>query len=165
MKRMALAVALTVGCSFAATASLSAHPASTASPPCTPKKATLNGATVYELCGPATATLRTGGKTYTFRNGYCQLHKSSKSLELFLGTLAPTLKGNAGKPVFNLTADHFGGTILSAGGTVSASYGGKRLVNGLTSVTGHFPNKGSFKTITTKITGTWNCHGVLYQVP
>jgi hypothetical protein len=165
VKRIALAVTVALAGCLAATTSLSAHAASTSTPPCTPKKATLKGKTVYYLCGPATATLRVGGKTYTFRNGYCQMHKSTKALELFLGTLAPTLKGNAGRPVLNLTAEHFGGTVLSAGGTVSASYAGKQLVNGLTSVTGHFPNQGSFKTITTKVAGTWNCHGVIYQVP
>jgi hypothetical protein len=165
MRRIGFAIALAVACCPAATAGLSAHAASTSSPPCTPKKTTLDGSTVYSLCGPATATLSVGGKAYTFRNGYCQLHKSTKSLELFLGMLAPTVKGNAGKPILNLTAEHFGGTVLSAGGTVSASYAGKQLVNGLTSVSGHFPNQGSFKTITTNMTGTWNCHGVIYQVP
>lgn len=158
MKRIALAIALTVACCLTAAASTSAHVASTSSPPCTPKKATIKGKLVYYLCGPATATLRVGGKAYAFRNGYCEMHKSTKEMELFLGTLAPTLKGNAGKPIFNMTADH-------ASGIVSASYAGKQLVNGFASLTGHVPNQGSFKTINTKITGTWNCHGVIYPVP
>ncbi len=158
MKRIALAIALTVACSLAAAASLSARAASTSSSPCTPKKATLNGQTIYYLCGPATATLSVGGKAYTFRNGYCKMHKGTGELELFLGTLAPTLKRNGGKPIFNMTA------FNHAGGTVSADYAGKQLVNGVMSVTGNPPNQGSFKTITTKITGTWNCHNVIARV-
>lgn len=163
MRRIAVASALAVAYCLAATASLSAHPASTNAPPCTPKKVTLEGKAVYDLCGPATATLSIGGKAYTFRNGYCELHK--ESLELFLGTLPASPKGNGGKPLFNMTAEHFGGTELSAGGTVAASYGGRQLVNGLTKNTGHFPNQGSFKALTAKATGTWNCHNVIYQAP
>ena len=161
MRRIAAAVTVSIACCLAAAASLSAHAAATGAPPCTPKKVTLQGKTVYDLCGPATATLKVGGRSYTFSKGYCQMR--SGSLQLFLGTLAPMLKGNGGKPIFDLTAEHFGGTELSAGGTVSASSGGKQLVNGLTKVSGHFPAQGSFKALTTKATGTWNCHGVVVK--
>lgn len=158
MKRIALAIALAVAGCLAAVASLGAHAASTSSPPCTPKKATLSGKTALYLCGPATAALRVGGKTYTFRNGYCEISKSGTGqLELFLGVLVPTLKSNAGKPLFSVLVDKLGGEV-------SATYAGKQLVNGgFTSPTGHLPNRGAFKTSTAKITGNWNCHGVIYN--
>ena len=165
MKRTVLVLTLTVAGCLGAVGLLSANAAPTNSPPCTPTRATLDGQTVYDLCGPATATVSVGGKTYSFRNGYCKMRKGVKSLQLFLGILAPTLKGNGGKPLFDLTAEHFGGTVFSAGGTVSASYAGKKLVGDLTRDTGHFPNQGLFKGLTTKFTGTWNCHGVVYQAP
>lgn len=153
MKRIALAT-LAVACCVAAVASLSARAAPAGAPPCTPKKATIGGKPVYYLCGPATATVRAGGKTYTFRNGYCEL-RATGLVQLFLGTLAAPTKSNAGQPLFNLTAN-------GSGGTVSASYAGKQIVNDLMSFTGPV-SQGSFKTITAKITGTWNCHGVVYH--
>lgn len=161
MKRIAPAIALFAACCLAATAS--AHGAS--APPCTPKKATVDGKPVFEFCGPATAALRVGGRAYTFRNGYCQMRTGTATLELYLGTLPASPKGNGGRPLFHLTAEHFGGTVFSAGGTVSASYAGTQLVNDLTKNSGHFPNQGSFKALTKKVTGTWNCHGVVYHGP
>jgi hypothetical protein len=149
-------VVLALACSLAAVVSLSAHAASKGGPPCTAKTGKFNGKHFFFLCGPATATVHTGGKTYTFHSGYCKQSKTGgSSVELFLGTLAPLLTGNAGKPLFHML-------INNPDGTVSASYGGKRIVNSLATINGRA--KGTFKSlIGPSFTGSWNCHGI-FQV-
>ncbi len=134
-------------------------------PPCVPKLGKLNGRPIVYECGPATATLRTGGKTYSYRNGFCQQSKTAGlELQLDLGTLAATTNGNARNPYLSITA-------AKVGGTVSAYHDGKRIANNLVTLSGHFPTQGTFKSkysgagFGQTFSGSWNCHGVVWQAP
>jgi hypothetical protein len=152
-------------CCLVAAVSASADAAPRGGPPCVPKLQKLNGQPVVYECGPATATLHAGGRTYTFRNGLCQQSKTAGlALELDAGILAATAKGNAGKPYLSLN-------VAKAGGTVSADYGGKMVANNLVDITGHFPDQGTFKAkyvgagVGQSFNGSWNCHGAPWQAP
>ncbi len=137
-------------------------------PPCTPKITKIQGHQAGVNCGPATARLTISGKTYSFRNGFCEQSRSAASaLELNLGTIVTGVKGNAGKPYFSLTVgrNHF---VAAVGG---ADYGGKDLLGAgmaLINVKGTLPSKGTFTqriAVGAKFTGSWNCHGVVWQAP
>lgn len=154
---------------IAAVAAAAATPMRAATaPPCTPKITKVQGHQAGVNCGPATAKLTVSGKTYTFRNGFCEQSKSAASaLELNLGTIVTGVKGNAGKPFFSLTVgrNHFVAAVAGA------DYGGKDLLRGaaaLINVRGIIPSKGSFTqriAVGAKFTGSWNCHGVVWQAP
>jgi hypothetical protein len=138
--------------------------ASSAAPPCTPKTPTIKGNPAMALCGPATATLMVGGRTYSFANGFCaEQIPNSDSFQLSLGTDVPTLSGpnnNAGQPFFSMDIAN-GHTSAS----VAAAYSGGRklLANAPMSLSSKNPMKGSFKSKGPgpSFTGAWNCHGVL----
>jgi len=164
MKRIVLAAIV----SLVLVGSLSAQAASAGgAPPCTPKITKIQGHQAAVNCGPATATLRISGKTYTFQNGFCEQSKAAAAaLELNLGTVVVGVKGNAGKPDFSMTIgkNHFVAAVSSV------DYGGKDLLGGegLINVRGNIPAKGTFASRVTagaKFTGSWNCHGVVWQAP
>jgi hypothetical protein len=77
-----------------------AHAATKA--PCVAKPVTVAGSPGTQFCGPATAKVRVGGKTYSFEKGFCAYDPQNKlALQLSLGTDVPVL--GAGKP----EASHF----------------------------------------------------------
>ena len=164
MKRIVCAV---IVC-FAAIGSLSEHAASAGgAPPCTPKTTKIQGHQAEAFCGPATATLTISGKTYTFRNGFCEQSKVSATvLGLSLGAIVDA-KGNAGQPYFTMTVGR-SHAVQTLGG---ADYGGKDLLGSATpliDVKGSIPAKGTFtQRIATgaKFTGSWNCHGAVWKAP
>jgi hypothetical protein len=139
--------------------------AGSATPPCTPKVTTIGGKPAVINCGPATATVKIGGKTYSFKNGFCQNSPANKeALELSLGTTADTTKP-VSSPFFNLTA-------TTSFGAVNADYAGKTIVlDSIVSLKGKVPSSGTFagKNLggagATAFTGTWNCHGVVVSTP
>jgi hypothetical protein len=165
VKRIAIATALAIPCCLTAVVSLSAQAANRSAPPCVPKLQKLNGQPVVYECGPATATLHAGGKTYTYRSGLCQQSKSAGlGLALDLGTLAATAKGNAGKAYLSIA-------VAKIGGTVNGYEHGKLIANDLVTISGSFPKQGTFKSRTggsgsaANFSGSWNCHGVVWQAP
>ena len=175
MRRVLLLTTITVciatvaaAAAQAATTAPARADASRGAPPCTPTITKIKGHPAAVNCGPATATVRIGGKTYTFRNGFCQQSTSAGMvLQLDLGTTAPTAKGNAGLPHFNIDVIKH---LLSA--TVDATYGGKSLIaSGLVTVRGKVPTLGTFKSkfsgpgFGASFTGSWNCHGVVWKAP
>jgi hypothetical protein len=137
------------------------------SPPCTPKITKIQGHQAAVGCGPATATLQVGGKTYSFKNGFCQQSKSAGSaLQLDLGTIVSGAKGNADQPDFSMLI----GSVHSLASVFGADYHGKALLDGesLINVSGSIPSKGTFSskfTVGAKFTGSWNCHGVVWNAP
>jgi hypothetical protein len=138
--------------------------ASAASAPCVAKPVTIKGAAGLALCGPATATVTVGGKTYTFRNGFCaEPITNSDSFQLTLGVDVPAFGGpnnNGGKPGFSLDiAKH-----QTSAAVAFVYFGGHELVK-LAQVTlkGHGLPQGAFKGKTSAFSGTWNCHGVIYK--
>lgn len=101
--------------------------------PCKPSISRIEGGPAVNYCGPATATLRVAGKTYTFSHGVCQSTTSFEDV-ITLGTFAKGKNGsgtldNGGKPYFSLdlgrgessylNLTYFGGNLLSAEGSVS----------------------------------------------
>jgi hypothetical protein len=146
----------------------SAAGAGAGAPPCLPKQTTIQKQTAYLECGPATVTLRTGGKTYAFRNGLCEQSKSAgTALQLTLGVVIEAApKGNAGQPHFSMLVTK-GGTLASI---FSASFGGKHVLgDSLISVEGKLPAAGTFSGQdpigNASFTGSWNCHGVVWATP
>ncbi|HST26728.1 MAG TPA: hypothetical protein VLJ76_12140, partial [Gaiellaceae bacterium] len=140
-------IAATITAAAATAAAMAAATTPTrvvSAPPCTPKLAKINGHEAAVNCGPATATLHIGGKTYTFRNGFCEQSKvAGAALELNLGTIVTGVKNNAGKSYFTITI----GSVHSTAAVGRADYGGKDLLGSATpliNVKGSIPAKGTF---------------------
>jgi len=163
--------AIAIGLAVLATTVMTASPiyaasvartASTQS--CAASNTKIDGEPAVNYCGPATATLAIGGKTYTFKDGVCQsIHVSGIKLDITLGTIVQNeLSNNAGKPYFRL--DLSPGKFSSI---LNAAYsGGKKLAggaaNGTVSYSGNVTTKGTFKSTVsgTSFSGSWNCHGL-----
>jgi hypothetical protein len=165
------ALAFTAIVCLAAVGSLSARAASTGgAPPCTPKITKIQGHQAAVNCGPATATLHISGKTYTFRNGFCQQSKSTGSFQLNLGTtIMGAKKGNMGLPQFSMLISTHLHTAFGSGSVFGADYGSKDLLGGDSLIkAGGTLAKGTFSstiTVGAKFTGSWSCHGVVWQAP
>jgi hypothetical protein len=52
---------------------------------CTPGSSTIDGKSAMTFCGPAKATVKVGGKTYSFKGGACV--KTAKYLNINIGTV------------------------------------------------------------------------------
>ncbi len=63
---------------------------------CFAKQEKLKGKQVIVECGPATAKLRVGGRTYTFKSGTCLRSGTSVTLALGTSLAFPTGDGNGG---------------------------------------------------------------------
>lgn len=166
MKLVLIVVAVGISATVAAAAATAASDASRGGPPCKPKVTKIQGHPAAVNCGPATATLHLGGKTYTFRNGLCEQSKSAGSkLSLDLGTTVIGVDGNAGHPHFSIDV-----VKNTPSGSVGADYGGKTLIDdALVTVAGKVPAAGTFKSkfsgpgFGPAFTGSWNCHGVVWR--
>jgi hypothetical protein len=131
--------------------------------PCTPSHSKIGGDPATTFCGPATATLKVSGKTYSFKGGYCKEFDGLLT-DITLGTLVgvngtPNTTDNKKKPYFrmdlgvgdssSLELPYYGGTLLGAEGPL-------KWHGGVTT-------KGTFKSLgatPNKFSGTYNCHGV-----
>jgi hypothetical protein len=155
---MLIPVSLTVLGAFA----FASPVALSAGPPCQPKITKIKGKIAAENCGPATVSLTIGGRSYHFKNGLCTTSGSAFLLQL--GTVVSSdNKHNAGLPSFGMT-------VSGSTADLTAEYGGKDLIGtGMTlvSVRGSGKNIGTFtnKLTTPKLSGSWNCHGVIYKGP
>jgi hypothetical protein len=126
--------------------------------PCVPGTVTVKGDDGLVLCGPATAVVHAGGKTYSYAHGFCATFGKG-SFQLSLGTAIPMATGNAGKPYFSVDV---GTHTPRASGF--AYYGGKKAIPaGVWKVTGTITSKASFTGTNAggTFSGTWNCHGVV----
>jgi len=132
-----------------------------------PVQTKVNGVSAIAYCGLATAKLKIGNKSYSFKNGYCQSIKTAGlTIDLELGTLVGTgEKGNAGKPYFVLQL--YAGK-QSRSDSVSAIYGGKVItgeavgVAAKGSIIQSSSSKGTFTSSTPlppKLSGSWSCNG------
>ena len=166
MKPIVLAATLCL----AAAVSVPAYAASAGgAPPCTPKITTIHGHKAAVNCGPATATLHISGHTYTFRNGFCQQSKSTGAFQLDLGTTVIGAKGNAGSPNFSMLISTHLHTAFGSGSVFGADYGGKDILGGdsLIKARGTLV-KGAFTSSVASgapFTGSWDCHGAVWQAP
>jgi hypothetical protein len=163
MKHVLLATSILAAAGVAAS---TARAATTSAPPCTPKLTTIQGHRAAVNCGPATVTLHVGGKTYVFRQGFCEQSKAANTeLELNLGTSVVGARDNLGKSRFSLV-------IVSnkVASVFSAYYGGKKALTAesLITVHGNLPARGTFASKVTfgpAFTGSWDCHGVVWKGP
>lgn len=166
MKPTALAIALTVTCCLAASASpsaLSQTAAIAASDAthgslagCVGKITKIKGHMAVENCGPATATLRAGGKTHTFKNGTCAIQANGLPL-VQLGIFVQA-KNNGGYTDFQLEGLTKDDTTVSAnsGSFHLSALVGKASGNG---THGNITFSGHSSSVT--FSGSVNCHGVV----
>jgi hypothetical protein len=157
-------LAVTLAISTAAVADGRAAPDTTKAP-CVAKPITVNGSIGTEFCGPATAAVKVGGTTYSFKDGFCAHDLQNQlALQLSLGTDIPAFTGKPdhGRPLFELTLT----TTAQKGTLLTVDYAARKVVPGGTSVTASFDAtaalKGTFKG--KGVTGAWNCHGGIYKL-
>jgi hypothetical protein len=138
---------------------------SATAPPCVPKVGSASGHEVVSYCGPATATVTIGKKTYSFKNGYCRKDtKNGIPLSLTLGEIVGVQSPvNGGQPLFEMTVLTIGKVTSTH---VNADSGGKVLDSlGTVALKGSFPSSGTFTSAgfaTPHFTGSWKCNGPLY---
>jgi hypothetical protein len=129
----------------------------------------VNGKTETRYCGPATATLLLGGKTYRFGDGRCSSDRAiGLTVAVTLGTIDyANLKTNGGRPLFQLQIDEQPTPIE----TVNASSGGKVLIllhTVKTKYASKGPLSGTFHSSAgafdagRHFSGSWDCGGKLY---
>jgi len=138
-------------------------------PPCIPKLGTVSGHKVVSYCGPATATITIGKKTYSFKNGYCSKDtKNSIPLSLTLGEIEIGVSSpvNGGQPLLEMTVLTIGKFMSTH---VNADSGGKVLDSiGTVALKGSFPSSGTFTSTgfaTPHFTGSWKCNGPVVSLP
>ena len=146
---------------LAATAAVTATTAGAAGAPCTPTPVTVKGNAGLAFCGPATATLTIGGKTYSFQKGLGAELPHSNSFQLSLGVDIGTLTGpdnNGDKPGLSLDI----AKNEKSAALAFAYVGGHELVKGeAVTVAGKGLAAATFKGKTSAFSGSWNCHGVI----
>jgi hypothetical protein len=161
--KLALLAPAVVTIAIAVSGSAVAGPAQSAGGlPCVPKVVKIQGKTAYEVCGPATASLSVSGKTYSFKPGLCE--SSGKGVLLLqLGTLVAGSTGNAGQAAFDIT-------VNGTNAILTGYSKGKKLIpvaDFLVTVktTGKYTGTFAAGSGGSKLTGAWNCHGVVYTTP
>ncbi|HXR21231.1 MAG TPA: hypothetical protein VN786_01635 [Acidimicrobiales bacterium] len=156
-------LALTIGLASSATAIGGATvpnrlDAASGKPPCTAKFTKIEGHRAVIECGPATASLRVGGKTYNFNDGHC-VAGNGQYFTLDLGVAVSTGGANAGKPNLSIFAES--ATFAS----LSASFGGRLVVSdSIINLKSHGLLSGTFKSsiaVSGAFTGSWKCNGAL----
>ena len=160
MKRTALVTVAALSSLAGSSAALAdAGASSAAGRPCQFSTITVKGQPATLNCGPATAIVKVGGKTYHFVHGYCETDDVDKTkLILNLGVIA-VVPNNGGRPSFSMVM-----TTSFAHATIVAFSGGKKVVPMRTAAArGTPPAQGTFTS--GSMTGSWNCHGVIYKVP
>jgi hypothetical protein len=132
--------------------------AATGKPPCSAKFTKIDGHRAVIDCGPATASLRLGGKTYSFTDGHC-VAGNGQYFSLDLGVAVSTGGANAGKPNLSIFAES--ATFAS----LSASFGGRLVVSdSIIHLKSHGLLSGTFEssvTVNGAFTGSWKCNGAL----
>jgi hypothetical protein len=116
---------------------------------------TVKGHKAVAYCGPATATLEIGGRSYRFKSGTCLW---AGSLVLTMGTQVngvPDSAHNEGAPLLQLTGS-------SSLGAVSATSGTLHLGMSIVQITPHGHSSGTFKGRepigdTRRFTGSYRC--------
>lgn len=134
--------------------------------PCKPKIVTTKNGLETDYCGPATASFTIGGKSFSFKNGYCSSELTT-TVALTLGALETAngiqASGNAKKPYLSLSLTKGSATQL-----LNAVYSNGKKLSGATGMTAtgtivaSGSSKGTFKGAYkgSKFSGSWNCHGV-----
>jgi hypothetical protein len=157
MKTLAAALA-----AFAALVLAQGAAAGPSGAPCFSKHVMIAGKPALARCGPATATVSVGGRTYRFKNGTCATAPRTKTLlELNLGTLDLTGSTNNNRGLAYLTLL----VRATRTGAVLAGKEGKDLPLGNLTASAALPGAGTFTGKGVRFSGSWNCHGTVYKEP
>ena len=126
---------------------------------CAPKMTRIKGHLAVVNCGPATATLRVSGKTYTFKNGTCRTRANGLPL-VQLGTAVVGVKNNGGYSDFQLEAETKDNTSVSAhsGSLNLSALLGKSSGKNIIAFSGHSTSSN------VSFSGSVNCHGVIQKL-
>jgi hypothetical protein len=159
--RLRLASAVLIGGAAVATAFAGAAPAGAAAAPCKPRVSTVQGHRAIAYCGPATAVLEIGGRTYSFQHGLCDRSATMGGVELNIGTLVQGAAGNAGRPFISMVIAE----SPSESEAFEADAGGHLLIPDSVIVPGGtLFGQGTFSPLLgPPFSGSWNCHGVIYS--
>jgi hypothetical protein len=135
-------------------------------PPCIPTHSKIDGHPATTFCGPATVTLKSSGKTYKFKGGYCKEFDGLLT-DITLGTLVgvhgtPNTTDNLKKPYLRMdlgVGDSSDLQIPYYGGNLLGAVGPFKWHGGVTT-------KGTFTSLgatPSSFSGTYNCHGVFVR--
>ena len=153
-----------LGCAAIVGGSASA-PLAAAAPvrPCAPRVGTVEGRRAISYCGPATVTIAIDGRTYRFANGLCDRSATVGALEVNVGTLVRGAAGNAGKSFVSIVIAR----SPSESEAFEADFGGRELFGDtVIEPAGTLLGEGSFSSLLgAAFSGSWNCHGVIYDGP
>ena len=163
MQTRSAMIALLGVAALAAGAVTSAAGATPAPPPCAPAATTVHGAPAIAYCGPATVVIQIGGATYHFRHGLCDLSSQMGALELSVGTLVQGVTGNAGRAFVSLVIAQ----SPSSSEAFEADVHGRALFgDSVIAQAGTLLGRGTFTSLLgPAFSGSWNCHGVIYDGP
>ena len=111
-------------------------------------------------CGPATATITIGGRTYRFSHGACIRSAALGALQLNIGTLVRGASRNAGRPFVGLLIAE----SPSESEAFEADWGGHQLLGDTVIAQGSTVlSRGTFVSVLgAAFSGSWNCHGVVF---
>lgn len=130
---------------------------------CFAKQEKLKGKQVIVNCGPATAKLRVGSRTYTFKQGTCLRSGRSVTLDLGVSLAFPTGNGNGGFVDLSITmlTNKLAQLEVDDGG-LSGS-GAMTKFSGI-AVRGTFAgNLDGVSGQPKPFTGSWNCGGPIQK--
>jgi hypothetical protein len=129
----------------------------TATHGCAPRHERTAGHAAIAYCGPATATIAIGGRTYEFHHGTCTLSATVDALQINLGTLVRGAPGNNGRA--------FVGLLIAQSPSESEAFegdwGGHQLFgDSVIAQNASLLSHGSFVSVLgSSFSGSWNCHG------
>lgn len=108
-------------------------------------------------------TIDIGGRTYSFRGGLCDRSATAGGVEISVGTLVGGATGNAGQPFVSLMI----AAKPSESEAFEADSGGSQLFGDTVVVpAGTLLGQGTFTSfLGVAFSGSWSCHGVIYDGP
>ena len=130
---------------------------------CTPRHESTAGHAAIAYCGPATATIAIGGRTYLFRHGTCIRSAKIDALEINLGTLVRGASRNGGRS--------FVGLVIAQSPSESEAFegdwGGHQLFgDSVIAQSSSLLAHGTFVSVLgSSFSGSWNCHGPVVSGP
>jgi hypothetical protein len=143
--------------------SAAATSASTNASPCAPRVSTIHARRAIVYCGPATVVIQIGARTYRFNDGLCDRSETVGALEVNVGTLVRGAAGNAGRPFVSMVI----AKSPSESEAFEADDGGRQLFGDtVIGPAGTLLGEGTFTSLFgVAFSGSWNCHGVIYDGP
>jgi hypothetical protein len=151
------------GTASASTVSSAATTATAPGSPCAPRVSTIQGRRAIAYCGPATVAIQIDAQTYRFSDGLCDRSKTVGALEVSVGTLVRGTSGNAGRPFVSLVI----AKSPSESEAFEADSGGRQLFGDtVIAPAGTLLGEGTFTSLFgASFSGSWNCHGEIYDGP